>query len=129
MISAPASTARSATSALLVSTEIGISNRFTIASITGTTRLDSSSIEYARAAGPCRFATEIENVRALGDKLFRLSNRVVDVAINPPSEKLSGVMFRIAITRFSQIDNSRRRCSARNFPYSVTRKSRSRSFV
>src|SRR5512135_633638 len=99
MIAAPASRARRATSALVVSTEIGAPTRGASASTTGTTRRSSSSAETGSAPGrldsppmSSRSAPSSTRRRACATASSRVQAR-------PPSEKLSGVTLTIPMTR------------------------------
>ena len=71
MIVAPASRARRATSALVVSIEIGTVSSVANASTTGITRRSSSASETGSAPGPARFAAQVDEVGTLGHQPSR----------------------------------------------------------
>ena len=96
---APAATAARITPGLLVSMEIGAAKRALIASITGTTRSISSCSPTARAPGRVD-SPPISSISAPSASICSACRKAPSRRSNrPPSEKESGVTFRMPITR------------------------------
>ena len=105
---APASIALSATMDLLVSIETGMSNRLTSDSIMGTTRAVSSR-SLTRVL-PGRVDSPPTSIISAPSAIIVSTWRRASSGDRkrPPSEKLSGVTFRMPMTRALSSDNLRR---------------------